>query len=150
MDLQTMLTNAVDASRAQSLKNSPQVSLGELIAKLEGIAEAHKISRVEKAEAEVYFDFEYLHPTGISSWRGSYSELALEFDGSKVYKLSEFIELLKSCIGKTFVGYKGGDFVMGKTTPVWVANYGNSGETGILGVKDNGYKVTLETGYCEY
>ena len=30
---------------------------------------------------EVFFDFEYLVPIGIQSWRGSYSELALKFSG---------------------------------------------------------------------
>ena len=38
--------------------------------------------------------------------------------------LLDFLKMLKSTVGKTMTGYKGGDFLMGETTPVWVANYG--------------------------
>lgn len=151
MDLQEILENATAKMRADRLKNSPQLTLGELIAKLEPIAEKQEeVKKKYDHEAEVVFDFEYLKPTGLSSWRGSYAELALEFDGEKGFTVSEFIALLKGAIGKTYTGYKGGDFVMGKTTPIWVANWGNSGNTGVIGVIDNEYEVILETARCEY
>lgn len=50
-------------------------------------------------------------------------------------------------IGKTFTGYKGGDFEMSRRTPVWVANYGNAGNTGIVGIHDDGYSVIILTAY---
>jgi len=40
--------------------------------------------------------------------------------------VEEWIEVLKQAIGKRFTGYKGGDFLMGKNTPVWLAEYSNS------------------------
>lgn len=151
MDLQKVLTDTLTAGRNERLKTSPQMTLGEMIARLEPIVEM-QAERVKegKEEATVRFDFEYLHPTGISSWRGSYAELALEFDGDKEFTVTEFVDLLKSCVGKTFVGYKGGDFVMGKATPIWVANYGNSGNTGVVGIRDEGYYVALETTKCDF
>lgn len=151
MDLQTMLDNAVITSRNESLKGSPQLLLGELIAKLEPlIANQEAVKEKYGQEANVVFDFEYLKPTGISSWRGSYRELALEFDGTNEFTVTEFVELLKGAIGKTYQGYKGGDFLMGKQTPIWVANYGNSGSTGVVGVLNNEHTVILETARCEY
>jgi hypothetical protein len=48
--------------------------------------------------------------------------------------------MLTEAIGKTYTGYKGGEYVMGKVTPVWVANYGNcdpeefNSSAGVVGV----------------
>ena len=152
MDIQTVLDNAVKASRHESLKTSPQLTLGELILKLEPLRQTWTShDGKETHDKTVRFDFEYLHPSGLSSWRGSYSELAIEFkEEGNAPALKEFIAQLKEAIGKTYVGYKGGDFVMGKNTPLWVANYGNSGSTGVLDTKDTDYEVVLITGECEY
>ena len=147
MDLQTYIQNAVKASRANTLANSDQLTLGELILKLEPIVKNQK----EGDEATVRYDFEYLFPTSIDSWRGSYDELALNFETQGVeMKVSEFLKMLKECIGKTFTGYKGGDFTMHKGTPIWVANYSHSGNTAVIDVVDNGYVVLLITGYREF
>lgn len=147
MDLQTYIQNAVKASRANTLANSDQLTLGELILKLEPIVKNQK----DGEEATVRYDFEYLFPTSIDSWRGSYDELALNFEmQGEEMKVSEFLEMLKDCIGKTFTGYKGGDFMMHKGTPIWVANYSHSGNTAVIDVVDNGYVVLLITGYREF
>jgi len=147
MDLQTYIQNAVKASRANTLANSDQLTLGELILKLDPIVKNQK----DGEEATVRYDFEYLFPTSIDSWRGSYNELALNFETQgEEMKVSEFLNMLKECIGKTFTGYKGGDFTMHKGTPIWVANYSHSGNTAVIDVVDNGYVVLLITGYREF
>lgn len=147
MDLQTYIQNAVKASRANTLANSDQLTLGELILKLEPIVKNQK----DGEEATVRYDFEYLFPTSIDSWRGSYDELALNFETQgEEMKVSEFLNMLKECVGKTFTGYKGGDFTMHKGTPIWVANYSHSGNTAVIDVVDNGYVVLLITGYREF
>ena len=92
------------------------------------------------------------YPCDISSYRGDYSHLAIErneTEDSSPIKVGDFIKELELCIGKTFTGYKGGDFTMGRNTPVWVANYGNSGSTGIVDVFKKEYCVVLKTDYCE-
>ena len=147
MDLQTYIQNAVKASRANTLANSDQLTLGELILKLEPIVKNQK----DGEEATVRYDFEYLFPTSIDSWRGSYDELALNFETQgKGMKVSEFLNMLKECIGKTFTGYKGGDFTMHKGTPIWVANYSHSGNTAVIDVVDDGYQIILITGYRKF
>lgn len=154
MDMQTYLDNAVKASRAKTLAESDQLTLGEIILKLEPIVNAQK-SRIEdgKEEATVQYDFEYLYPTYIDSWRGIYAELALNFvdhsGNDKEKTVTEFYNMLKEAVGKTFTGYKGGEFTMSRQTPVWVANYGNSGNTAVIDIIDNGYNVIIVTGYRE-
>lgn len=120
MDWQEIIDNAMEVQRAHEMKTSPQLTMGELVLKLEAIEDKSKL---------VIFDERYF-PVGIDSWRGSYRELALEYaeTGGGLLKLSveSLLIRLKAIIGATLSGYKGGDFLMGKTTPVWVANYGES------------------------
>lgn len=123
MDLQTLVSNAVKAQRQEELKNSPQLMLGEIVLKLES---------VKNKELPLYIDLMDKRPKGINSWRGRYDELAIQTEDFGQYKgkenptVLEWIEVLKDVIGKEFYGYKGGDFLMGKNTPVWLAEYGNS------------------------
>lgn len=148
MDLQTYLGNAVKAARKETLANSDQLTLGELILKLKPIVEKNK---GEEDMPTVRYDFEYLFPTSIDSWRGSYDELALNFQTEgQPMKADAFLQMLEETVGETFEGYKGGEFTMNKHTPVWVANYGNSGNTAVIEVVDNSYEVILITGYREY
>lgn len=156
MDIGDILRNSVAAKRAEEFKNSPQLSLGELILIFAPILKEQQ-ERVNKGEeeAEVMFDFEYCFPTHLQSWRGVYAELAFGYTfierGSggdmKPMKVHEFVALLNSAMGTTFEGYKGGDFLMGKTTPLWVANYGNSGHTAVMGVVNEGYQIIITTQY---
>lgn len=152
MDLQEYLDKMSAAHRYDSLSKSDQLTLGEMILKLEHIQKMHEHSD-RKDEATVYYDFEYFFPRRIDSWRGIYAELALDIqthsDKTEPLKLSEFIKLLKDADGSEFSGYKGGEFVMSKRTPVWVANYGNSGNTAVVEIIDCGYKVIIATGYRE-
>ena len=107
--MQSILTNAVNKMRQEKFKTSSQLSLGEIILKMEII---------KNKDLPVLFDNKKYHPTGIDSWRGSYNELSLQYENEGNPMLAgDFLKLLIETIGKTFEGYKGGDFLMGKTTP---------------------------------
>lgn len=158
MDLQNYLDSVMKKARAESFANSDQLSVGEIISKLEVIVEKQKerMADGKKEEATVVYDFEYLFPTRIDSWRGVYAELALNFvdndrggSNEKEMTVSEFLEMMKGVVGKEFTGYKGGEYTMSNSTPVWVANYGNSGNTAVIDIVDCGYKVVIITGYRE-
>lgn len=142
--------------RNRAFASSAQLTLGEIIEKLEKCGLTHGENVEHK---KVDYDFGTAIPTTLDSWRGSYTELALG------YKLSGYdnneehftettaetlLSELKSAIGKEFTGWKGGDFTMDADTPVWVANAGNSGNTGIIDVVDDGWRIVLMTAYCEY
>jgi hypothetical protein len=107
----------------------------------------------------VRFDFGGFVPTDFRSWRGSYSEFAIGYAESKWEDrptLGAFVGDLRRCVGAVYPGWKGGEFVMSRTTPVWVANAGESGNTGVTGVrplvdaKGRVFEVVLQTGFCEY
>lgn len=68
---------------------------------------------------------DYVCPMGFSSphsYRGSYYELA--FEPCANMRIGDMLALAKSCVGKTFEGYKGGDFTMHDYSIVYIANYG--------------------------
>lgn len=102
----------------QRERAASQMTLGELIAVL----------RVQPPEREI---------TGLShphSYRGYYRDLAFEpTDGTvTVRELLEVCE--RGCMGRTFEGYKGGDFVMGEQTPVWIARWGIASRQRLMGL----------------
>lgn len=77
------------------------------------------------------------------SYRGYYCDLAFEFHGS-TRPVSELLNECRESMGKAFTGYKGGDFVMGTNTPVWVADYGVSSDDRLVGISSDGSFHTQE------
>lgn len=133
---------AMEEMRAEEMKNMPILSLRKIIDKLEVIKEKNK----DKEDFWVRFDFGSLVPTTLHSWRGVYAELAIGYGDPKGWpKIGDVIDVFKGAIGTTYTGYKGGDFTMNESTPVWVANYGDVGNTAIVDVKDDGYQAILVT-----
>lgn len=184
MDLREMLNNAMAAKRAEEMKNSTQLTIGEIVLKLEAIADKEKL---------ITFDMGKYVPTGLGSWRGSYAELCINYEGGgetayeqpkdtckrdemfgyhaydcpcgstkehsltlpKKPKVKDLLALFKIVQGKYLVGYKGGDFTMGKTTPVWVANYGDSSgfrkdTTAVIDIIDKKEKAVIKTAKLDY
>lgn len=58
--------------------------------------------------------------------RGDYSELA--FKPLPKAKIGDMLKYAKSAIGKTFVGWKGGEYKMDLHTSVYIGEYGDCGE----------------------
>jgi hypothetical protein len=152
MHPQEMFDNMMAAKRAERMKTSSQLTLGELILKLENVKDKKK---------KIEFDFNGNHgPTKIRSWRGSYNELAIDYGMDDRYTLLQFIEELKGSIGKTYEGYKGGDFTMGKITPIWVAHWGESSidnyrgseseNVGIVDIEETDNLVIIKTDKIDY
>ncbi len=147
MDLQTILNNAMVARRSEEMKTSTKLTLGEIIIKMETI---------KNKELPVVFDVKKYFPVSIDSWRGSYCELAFnyEHEGKKL-SVKEWLKELNNTIGKTLTGYKGGDYLMGNTTPVWVANYGTSSgfkedSTAVIDILEKKNKVVIKTKDMDY
>lgn len=119
---------------------SKQMTLGECIKKLEEI----------KSDFNIEFDFGGISPTTLNSWRGRYDELALGFAGGEyssgiVKTVGELLEEFKSAVGKTYSGWKGGDFVMTESTPVWVDNPGRCTYTYITDIRASEYDAMILT-----
>lgn len=94
----------------QKERAETQMTLGQLIEELEA----------EPGEREV-IGFGQPH-----SYRGFYTDLSFEPVESKL-TASELLRVAQSCMGRVFEGYKGGDFLMGENTPLWMAEYGSTG-----------------------
>lgn len=89
------------------------MTLGELIEALEA----------EPKDKLVFHGFNNPH-----SYRGYYNDLA--FEPAQDITVGEMLEAARSAVGKTFTGYKGGDFKMDTYTDVWLSEDGYaSGET---------------------
>lgn len=144
MNIQDYLDGIIKSNRRQRISESDQLTIGEIISKVKAISD-------KEGELHVQYDFADLYPTDIDSWRGSYDELALNHSsGGDKLTGSEFVRMLGLCIGKTFTGYKGGEYVMSEDTPVWVANYGDVGSTAVVDVVETHYSILLITGYRPY
>lgn len=149
MNLQEHLDNYLTAKRAENMKTSAQLMLGECILMLEAVSDK---------SLPVIFDVEPFSPDGLDSWRGSYAELSLAYrvKGDNQREVSWLLQLLKQAVGQTYGGYKGGEFLMGKNTPIWVANYSMSngfregGETAVVGITELENMVVITTEAMEY
>ena len=59
-------------------------------------------------------------PTGTSSYRGYYDDLAINYaDEDKT--VGEVLIILKSAVNQKYFGYKGGEYIMRRYTRVWAA-----------------------------
>jgi hypothetical protein len=157
MDLQAMI-NGINEQQARDRGNY-HLTLGGLIEALEA-----------NPDKEVDERFR-----GIGSWRGSYVEIAIftDEDGLSVENeeymgdygddydkwqeenqitvqelpknAGEMARLLRSILGKDFVGWKGGNFTIEEYKPLWITDTaGSSGNTAIIGIDDDLKFITKE------
>ena len=75
---------------------------------------------------QVRFSHNTLSPAKPHSYRGYYSDLAFE-TSDKIINAGQFLAMCEESLDMCFEGYKGGDFVMGEDTPLWCANYSETG-----------------------
>ncbi len=87
-----------------------QMTLGRLIDALEKMPGDAEVANLSHAH----------------SYRGYYDDLAFE-QGEGTRPATDLLADCKSAMGKAFEGYKGGRYVMGELTPVWIADYGCCG-----------------------
>lgn len=119
--LQAMINGM--SAQWQRERADTQMTLGKLIAKLETLPSETLIDGVAEPH----------------SYRGYYSDLAFERSADKI-KAADLLALCRSAMGKVFEGYKGGEFVMGEKTSLWIAFYGFCGDK-ILDLDESGVFV---------
>jgi len=118
----------IDGMNAHSQREraATQLTLGALIAALETMPAETQVANLREMD----------------SYRGYYSDLYFEHhEGAR-----PALELLAECkgaMGQVFTGYKGGDFVMGALTPLWIATHGTCG-TRLMAVLAGGGIDTAE------
>jgi hypothetical protein len=112
-------------SRMQRERAETQMTLGKLIAVLESMPPDSMVPNLNDAH----------------SYRGYYCDLAFTLDDGTRTASSLLVEC-RAAMGEVFGGYKGGEFVMGALTPLWVSHYGVSSGTRIVGLTPNGELLT--------
>ena len=123
MDIQKLIDTMSEASRME--RGNYHVTLGELI---EFIDKLPSLTTVKFSNGS--------YPSSVDSYRGYYSDLAIE-PSSKKINVEDFLVMLRDSLGKTFMGYKGGDFLMEENTPLWMANYSECGEA-VVSISEDG------------
>ncbi len=104
-ELFNLMNKQIQRERAES-----QMTLGKLIKVLEAMPKGALVANLCDPR----------------SYRGYYDDLAFDHEKGK----RPAVELLKECkktVGKVLSGYKGGDYVMDESTPIWIAGYGECG-----------------------
>ena len=91
-------------------------------------------------------------PLSANSYRGYYDHLALSYwnedigQDKRAPTVGALVATLETANGKTYEGYKGGNYKMNLETPVWVDNWGDCTSTAIVGIVSLGsYRVVLQT-----
>jgi hypothetical protein len=102
----------------------------------DGLRLGQLISELEKSQAKTVRIAGPIpmHPQRVYSYRGYYSDLAIEFNSSTPITLETFVATLRSADGHIFEGYKGGEFTMDLNTLMWISEYGIASNTQISGV----------------
>lgn len=80
-------------------------------------------------------------PDEFMSWRGIYSQLTLTPYGQDTKTVKELLTEALECVGKAFMGYKGGAFTMNGGTDVYADEYGTA-----YGYKIDGISIEAVTG----
>jgi len=128
-----------------------RLNLGQFIKALKKCGVNHQDD--DSKTKSVSFDFGNATPSDCESYRGYYEDIALGYhiDNYKTEpcKIDKLIAILESSVGKTFTGYKGGDFEMSEQSDMWVANTGDATRTVITGVEEFEWYVIINTAYCD-
>lgn len=137
----TNMQKIIDALSATTRRSRSyyHITLGKAIDLLENIP----------AEWPVRFDWTKQGPADPHSYCGYYEDLAFECS-PEIVSVGDFLRLCKDTLGRTFTGYKGGDFVMSADTPLWAAQYGLSGGRPIISIQAANGMTILITKDPEY
>ena len=117
------------------------ITLGELIDKLG--TESHS------SPVKVQWWSTLTNYGAVDSYRGYYSDLAIDNGDDREWTVAEVLADLNAADGKTFEGYKGGDYRMSGDTLVWVSGYGEYTGVGATGVEFIEGTVVITSADCE-
>ena len=123
----------------QRFRSRDQLTLGELNDQLAKL-------KLRKGKEEISYEFQVnglsVKLSTVDSYRGYYVDLAIHAVLGAYTDFSRFRQTLKKAQGKTFEGWKGGDYLMGQDTPLWLAPEGHCGNVCLVGVEIHKYNDT--------
>ncbi len=126
MNLIQMAIDGLNESM-QRERMATQMTLGKLIAALESMPPDVRVLNLCKPH----------------SYRGYYCDLAFEL-GEGSQPTSMLLTTCRGAMGKLFEGYKGGQFLMGESTPLWVSSWGNNSGDRLMSLAADGSVTTAK------
>ena len=135
MDPQHFMDAICNATR--STRSEYHVTLGGII---RALSEAPSNALVVCSDGK--------RPGKPKSYRGYYSDLAFE-PQEDFATAKELLQWCQNALGETFEGYKGGDYLMGDDTPLWVSPYGIASSDAVVAATMVGdeFVLTIKTIY---
>jgi len=130
-DLQKMVDGIGAVARED--RSRYHLTLGQAIARLEDAP----------ADAPVLWE-DGKSPGDADSYRGYYADLAIN-DAQETTTVGQLLKTLQASLGKTFEGYKGGDYTMGEDAPLWRSEYGRSSGIAVMGMTVLDDRVVMVT-----
>ena len=79
------------------------------------------------------------------SYRGYYEDLAFDPTDAGPSCVAGVLSQCRMALGSEQTGYKGGEFMMTETTPLWVSPYGEASQCAIIDAMYNGKEVIVTT-----
>lgn len=132
MDLQKMLD--IFAEEDMKTRGKYHMTLGGLIQKLYAIENKSKGVFIEDTPTSVYKPHSY---------RGYYSDLALEPTETAATSVESLLQMLTETLDTIKTGYKGGEFNMHKDVPIWVSEYGRASGLALVDLSEFDKEVRL-------
>lgn len=142
-DFQALFDAFSAKAKAERLAGSSQLTLGELILTLEKFDPGMPI-KVERV-APTNDDPSLWNYGDVESYRGYYSDLYIDYTYNDERTVEYALDNLRSAVGETFEGYKGGDYTMSRHTPIWVDQYSCCDGIGVIGAEDRDGTVVILT-----
>jgi len=137
VDIQRLIQIINDTGARERSKY--QGTIGALIKDLEAVTDK---------SLPVKSDMGWVPSASVLSYRGYYSDLAIDRGGPEC-TAAELLGVLRFALGNTYEGYKGGDYKMTDTTPVWLSSYGECSAIAIMSARQDEGQVTLVTKLIE-
>lgn len=113
--------------------------------------EAHELCYAEGTKYGHYlsivkYDYNKTTSSVFNSWRGNYRLLSMQYSSnSQNITVGQLLEMSEFVNQKYLLGYKGGNYLMGLSTPIYVANSGCSQSIKLIGIKVEEDIVVLQT-----
>lgn len=122
------------------------LTLGPFIEQLE------LVSKVDSGGLPVVTDGGIGLSANIISYRGYYSDCAIRPAAANDHcaTVAELLDKARAVFGHTLEGYKGGNYLMGANTPLWVSGYGVCDNLAVMSMVVKDKQLVLNTKYVPF
>lgn len=134
MDLQGLVNAMGDMAKQE--RSNYHITLGELISALEGASDKNLPVLISHDPSKSV--------TMPHSYRGYYSDLSIE-PSNEITTVEGLLDELSEVHNKELTGWKGGEYLMSDSVPIWISEEGTNSGNAVIDVMHNEKNVTLIT-----